>query len=363
MIFGFLWKGSSRVFEIFLNAVNKVGEKYGITLKGEVKDMVNFLDMSTMLIGNSIRTCMYIKPTDAKRYLHRKSDHSLHTFKSTPYSQFRRAVVICSDPDDRDYFINVMLLKFIDSGYARDDLIVAKDKALLVDRKEVLRNANLDVPKKSDDDSLTFVINHDSIGSTQIRNLIKDNQEMIDYLFGKEIKIIVAERRNPNTASLLFAKSGFAKKVSPSASQKCGSQHGCMTCDVLHIDRTVVINGVNVRLDYSLDCGTEFIVYLYLCRHCDNPCRDGFYFGQSVNCLRERANGHRASFTDGLYKKSALSFHTWDKHREHFQDKLDNFSVGIVKSTSPAELDRAEDYYVVATKADTVGLNRYKVLA
>ena len=136
-----------------------------------------------------------------------------------------------------------------------------------------------------------------------------------------------------------------------------------MTCDVLHIDRTVVINGVNVRLDYSLDCGTEFIVYLYLCRHCDNPCRDGFYFGQSVNCLRERANGHRASFTDGLYKKSALSFHTWDKHREHFQDKLDNFSVGIVKSTSPAELDRAEDYYVVATKADTVGLNRYKVLA
>ena len=82
-----------------------------------------------------------------------------------------------------------------------------------------------------------------------------------------------------------------------------------------------------------------------------------------MNCLRERANGHRASFTDGLYKKSALSFHTWDKHREHFQDKLDNFSVGIVKSTSPAELDRAEDYYVVATKADTVGLNRYKVLA
>ena len=46
------------------------------------------------------------------------------------------------------------------------------------------------------------MINHDSIGSTQIRNLIKDNQEMIDYLFGKEIKIIVAERRNPNTASL-----------------------------------------------------------------------------------------------------------------------------------------------------------------
>ena len=147
----FLWKGSSRVFEIFLNAVNKVGEKYGITLKGEVNDMVNFLDVSTMLIGNSIRTCMYIKPTDAKRYLHRKSDHSLHTFKSTPYSQFRRAVVICSDPDDRDHFKRMMLSKFEDSGYVREELLIAKEKALQIDRLSVLQNLdnNFEPPKKT----------------------------------------------------------------------------------------------------------------------------------------------------------------------------------------------------------------------
>ena len=66
-----------------------------------------------MLIGNPIRMCLFIKPTDAKRYLHRKSDHSLHTFKSTPYSQFRRVVVICSDPADRDLFIDNMMCKFI----------------------------------------------------------------------------------------------------------------------------------------------------------------------------------------------------------------------------------------------------------
>ena len=115
---------------------------------------------------------------------------------------------------------------------------------------------------------------------------------------------------------------------------------------MLGIERTVVVNGVTVRLDYSLDCGTEFIVYLYLCQHCDNPCRDGFYFGHSVNCLRERNNGHCACFTEILYKKSALSYHIWDKHREHFHHKLDNFRGGIVKSTSPADLERAEDFYV-----------------
>jgi hypothetical protein len=173
----------------------------------------------------------------------------------------------------------------------------------------------------------------------------------------------VAERHNPITASLLFAKSGFAMEARSSLTQSCGSPHGCLTCDVLGIDRTVVVNGVTVKLDYLLDCGTEFIVYLYLCQHCDNPCRDGFYFGHSVNSLRERNNGHRACFTEMLYKKSALSYHIWDKHREHFHQKLDNFRVGVIKSSSPGDLDRAEDFFVVATEADIKGLNRHKAMA
>ena len=61
-----------------------------------------------------------------------------------------------------------------------------------------------------------------------------------------------------------------------------------MSCYELDIDRTVVVNGISVKLDHSLDCGTEFVIYLYLCRHCDNP------------CARERANGHHACFTESL---------------------------------------------------------------
>jgi len=55
--------------------------------------------------------------------------------------------------------------------------------------------------------------------------------------------------------------------------------------------------------------------------------------------------------------------HIWDKHREHFGNKLNNLSGGVIKSVSPDNLDRAEDYFVYSTKADTMGLNRYKVLA
>ena len=235
---------------------------YGITLKGEVNEMVNFLDVTTMLIGNQIRTCLFVKPTDAKRYLHRKSDHSLHTFKSTPYSQFRRVVIVCSDPADRDHFLSDMLLKFENSGYVREELLAARDKALQIDRLKILRPCNNDfTPPKQDNDTLTFVINHDSQGSSQIRKLMKDNQEMINYLLGKEVKIIVAERRSPNSASLLFAKAGFSKELAVSTgTQKCGSLHGCKTCCVMKIERSVVIHGITVKMDYSLNCGSEFVI-------------------------------------------------------------------------------------------------------
>ena len=360
----FLWRGSARVFSMFLNVFNLIGCQYGITLKGEVNDMVNFLDVTTMLTGNQIRTCLFVKPTDAKRYLHRKSDHSLHTFKSTPYSQLRRVVIICSDPDDRDHFMRMMLSKFEDSGYVREELLIAKEKALQIDRLSVLQNlVNNFEPSKRVGDTLTFVINHDRKGSSQIRHLMKNNQEMINYLFGKEIKVIVAERRSPNTASLLFAKAGFSRELAVVGdTQECGSRL-CMTCDVMNIESCVVIHGLTVKMDYSLNCGSESVIYLYLCNLCENPCHDGFYFGQTINCLRERANGHRSSFDEHSYKKSALAYHIWDMHREHFYSKLLNFRGGLVKQTLPEGLDRAEDFFVVATKADTMGLNRYKVCA
>ena len=126
----FIWLGTTRNFQLFLKAFNVVGSEYGITLKGEVGENVNFLDVTTMLINKEIRTCLFVKPTDAKRYLHRKSDHSMHTFRSTPYSQFCRAMLLCSEPCDQLYFIDHMFQKFVDSGYKKDELQCQKVRAL-----------------------------------------------------------------------------------------------------------------------------------------------------------------------------------------------------------------------------------------
>ena len=82
--------------------------------------------------------------------------------------------------------------------------------------------------------------------------------------------------------------------------------------------------------------------------------------GQSVNDCKTRANGHRANFTDTLYKKSALSLYIYKDHPEYVNKKLLNYSLGIIKSTAGLNLDRTEDYYVESLRAD-LSLNRYKV--
>ena len=47
-------------------------------------------------------------------------------------------------------------------------------------------------------------------------------------------------------------------------------------------------------------------------------------------------------------------------HPESFDNKLRNYELGIIKSASPLDLDRCEDYYLEYTKAH-LSLNRYKV--
>ena len=88
-----------------------------------------------------------------------------------------------------------------------------------------------------------------------------------------------------------------------------------------------------------------------------------FYFGQSVNSLSQRNNGHRSGFKITEKDKSALSMHVYDKHTDVFGDKLDSYEFGVVKHADPTNLDRVEDYYIYNTEADVKGLNRYKVIS
>jgi hypothetical protein len=122
------------------------------------------------------------------------------------------------------------------------------------------------------------------------------------------------------------------------------------------------VNGFTVKLDFRYDCSSPTVIYIAVCKFCDDPLiLTCFYLGQTVNSLMSRCNGHRQCFKLSKMDESALSMHVYDKHPEYFQDKLLCFDFGVVKHVNPIQLDRVEDYYIFMTEADTKGLNRYKV--
>ena len=102
-------------------------------------------------------------------------------------------------------------------------------------------------------------------------------------------------------------------------------------------------------------------MYIAVCKYC--VCE--FYIGQTINPAHIRFNGHRSCFklNNFKYEQSALSQHIFDQHPDNFDQKLFNYNFGILKSCSPKDLNRLEDFYVYITKADAISLNRYKVLS
>ena len=77
----------------------RVGEKYGVIFdKHMFGDRVNVLDVMVDNSCGSIVTDLYVKPTDARRYLHRNSFHPKHTFRAG--MRFRQEI-----PDFRKFWV------------------------------------------------------------------------------------------------------------------------------------------------------------------------------------------------------------------------------------------------------------------
>ena len=363
----FGWTGTVDEFLTFKAVLNEVGCEHGVTFKGMVGESVDFLDTTvTLQVDGRLTTTMFVKPTDATRYLNRRSDHSPHTFYSIPFSQFRRAVVLCSDENDKTRCMDYITEKLKNSGYKPSEIQSAREKAMKLERNDIL---SVDRGQRQNtcnaDKQLVFLINRDSFMCSEIKKITKKYLPDFKRLVGENTRIIVAERRNSNIASSVFAKSSFSRNVvEVKENQKCKSGYGCKSCKIMETRKSVTVWKKNndykktVRLDFKCDCLTECAIYMYMCNICiDN---DSFYVGQTHNSCRTRANGHRACFNIANYQKSALSYHIYNDHPQYINRKLSNYSMGIIKSVSPANLDREEDYYVEHYDAN-LSLNRYKV--
>ena len=118
----------------------------------------------------------------------------------------------------------------------------------------------------------------------------------------------------------------------------------------------VSVNGDIVHIPRHLNCKSKNVIYMWICKLCKEK---DVYFGRTTQECHNRTNGHRASFDDEKWDKSALSMHARDMHQTSFS--LDIFSVSIVKKVSPQQLRREEYRFIDKYQTLSLGLNRYKV--
>ena len=117
-----------------------------------------------------------------------------------------------------------------------------------------------------------------------------------------------------------------------------------------------MINGKYLRIPRNLNCKSENVIYMWVCKLCYEK---EVYFGRTTQECHDRSSGHRGCFNNDKWEKSALSMHAREVHNTSFS--LNIFAIAVIKKVSPQRLRREEYRHVEKYQTKTLGLNRYKV--
>ena len=151
---GGFYIGSRRSFLVWMNKVNELLNPYGLFIdEFDIKDVgrfIPFLDIQFCIdIYGQLQTDLYVKPTDARSYLHFSSAHPRHTFSGIVYSQCLRLRRIINNPDRLAHRLNELLAAFDKSGYPEPMLLSIRNKVQGMERQlQQTEQNDDDVPAK-----------------------------------------------------------------------------------------------------------------------------------------------------------------------------------------------------------------------
>ena len=136
-------------------------------------------------------------------------------------------------------------------------------------------------------------------------------------------------RKNSSIGNVLVRNKQLSQHQNTADGQKCLAR-GRRQCLLVIEERTLTVNGNTVKIPQNLNYKTRNMIWVWICKLCGER---EVYFGRSIQECHDRTSGHRSSFTDGKWEKSALSMHVRDVHQTNFS--LDIFSVAVIKKVSP----------------------------
>lgn len=166
-------------------------------------------------------------------------------------------------------------------------------RATAKDRNTLLRRQTRDTT-----DRVPFVVQYFP-GAEKLRHLLRSLQHVIDddEHLAKAIPTppLLAFKQPPNLKQTIIRSKlpNLQENSNHDTTQPC---HGklCKTCQIIDVDTTITRENTTHQVHGTCSCDSTNVVYLIRCR---KGCPEAWYVGETMQTLRQRMNGHRATIT------------------------------------------------------------------
>ena len=337
------WVGPTEPFHKWVQWLNGCTKpKYGIEFTSRIGNEVEFLDILISFdpLGNPI-TDLFVKPTDARRYLSPESCHPGHTFNSVVYSQGIRLRRIISNNEELLLRLYELADAFIISGYNRESVTrilnkIASKPRVLSYNKRNQENKNI-VP---------WIITYRP-GAKQTREFVLQGSKILDKSpIWRDLgaRVMICTRRASNLRDLLYKRKAISLSILGDTIP-CGVKR-CLSSILINPINTVnsTTTGNAFRINCKSSCTSRCLVYMAECIFCKKQ-----YVGNTTQKLRDCITGNRNS------KESALKIHL-DSHNSTFNQ---TFKFVVLSHSSPEKLNELESIWISKLRtSEPDGLNR-----
>ena len=261
-----------------------------------------------------------------------------------------------SKDDTRTEELNQNIQHFITSGYNVDKLNTLKGKALDKSMQHQNQPHQLQQPttnRATEEETLIFPV-HYFEGISDLKSLLRDMGDELKELIGNT-RVMIAMKKGSSIGNMVVKNKQLSLHDTNAGSQRCGGR-GCLQCPLVNNAEKHTVNENPIRIPKHLNCKSKNVIYMWVCTLCKG---NEVYFGRTTQECRNRTSGHRNSFSEEKYDKSALSMHAREAHQTSFS--LNIFRVSVVSKVSPQRLRREEFRHIEKYRTNLLGLNRYKV--
>ena len=329
----FTWPDSESSLLTFLNYLNNCHPSIKFEFSYSY-NKVTFLDTTTYLQDNTIKTTIYTKPTDKKQYLHFNSCHPFHTKKAIPYSQALRYRRIIEDDSLLLPELQDLKRKFLLRGYPNTLLDTQLQRVHTINRNDTLTYNTTDKRKASfakftkGHSFLPLILPfHDSFTKNNLRakflshwSTFLQTHPNINHVFQNETPQIVYKKNktlaqflvktdmhtpkdpqdieNVNILASLLNQNDDVLMTTKCNHPKCKCCSHIICCSSFFNPHTKT----QFAIQHHFTCNSKAIVYIIQCTLCHT-----LYIGQTNRQLKDRLNNHRSDVK--LKRKTAIAIH------------------------------------------------------